>query len=57
MVIIIRAMGLRFFDTVHCPEPRRLMMSPTISSMDAVACVRQYFVDASMAYGLNFLEG
>lgn len=29
-------------------------MTPIISNIEAVACVRKYFVDASMARGLNF---
>lgn len=29
-------------------------MTPIISSIEAVACVRKYFVDASIARGLNF---
>lgn len=47
-------MGLRSFDTVHCPECSRLMMIPIIRIMEAVACVRKYFVAASMARGLYF---
>lgn len=29
-------------------------MTPIISNIEAVACVRKYFVAASMARGLNF---
>lgn len=54
VVIMIDAMGLRSFDTVHCPECSRLMMIPIIKIMEAVACVRKYFVAASMARGLYF---
>ena len=54
VVIMIDAMGLRSFDTVHCPECSRLMMIPIIRSIEAVACVRKYFVAASMARGLYF---
>lgn len=54
MVIMVGAMGLEFFNIVHCPECRRLMMMPIIRSIDAVACVRKYFVAASVARGLCF---
>lgn len=30
-------------------------MTPIISNIEAVACVRKYFVEASMARGLYFL--
>lgn len=30
------------------------MVTPIINTMEAVACVRKYFVDASTARGLNF---
>lgn len=46
--------GLGVFSTVHWPVSSRLMMIPSMRSMDAVAWVRKYFVDASMARGLNF---
>ena len=39
---------------VHWPECNRLMMTAIISSRDAVACVRKYLVEASMARGLKF---
>lgn len=48
------ATGLGMFSTVHCPVSSRLMIIPSIRSMDAVAWVRKYFVEASMARGLNF---
>lgn len=54
VVIIMDAMGFRSFETVHCPECSKLMMIPIIRSMEAVACVRKYFVAASMARGLYF---
>ena len=54
VVIMIDAMGLRSFNMVHCPECSRLMMIPIIRIMEAVACVKKYFVAASMARGLYF---
>ena len=51
---MIDAMGLRSFSTVHCPECSRLIMIPIIRIMEAVACVKKYFVAASMARGLYF---
>lgn len=54
IVIMVDAMGLVFFDIVHCPECKRLMMIPIIRSIDAVACIRKYFVAASVARGLCF---
>lgn len=54
MVIIVDAAGHKVFDTAHCPEYMRLMVMPIIRIIDAVACVRRYFVDASMARGLDF---
>ena len=54
MVITADAVGHRVFDVVHCPENMRLMVIPIIRIMDAVACVRKYFVDASMVRGLGF---
>ena len=54
VVIMIDAMGLRSFSTVHCPECSRLIMIPIIRIMEAVACVKKYFVAASMARGLYF---
>lgn len=54
IVIRVDAVELRLLRIVHCPECSRLIMIPIINSMDAVACIRKYFVDASMARGLNF---
>lgn len=54
MVITVDAIGLGIIETVQCPECSRLIIMPSIRSMDAVACVRKYFVEASMARGLNF---
>lgn len=51
--MIAEAVGLRMFVTVHWPEWRRLMMMASISSMDAVACVRKYLVEASVERGLD----
>lgn len=42
------------FRIVHCPEVVRLMIMPSIRSMDAVAWTRKYFVEASVARGLGF---
>lgn len=52
-VIIVEAVGLRMLVTVHWPEWRRLMMMASMSSMDAVACVRKYLVEASVDRGLD----
>lgn len=52
MVIRPDAIGFGIFEIVHCPENIKLMMIPIIRSIDAVACVRKYFVDASVARGL-----
>ena len=54
MVIRPDAIGLWIFEIVHCPEKIRLIMMPIIRIMDAVACARKYFVDASVARGLWF---
>lgn len=54
VVITMDAMGLRSFDTVHCSECSKLIMIPIIRSIEAVACVRKYFVAASVARGLYF---
>lgn len=51
---MVDATGLGIVETVQCPEHSRLMMMLSIRSMDAVACVRKYFVEASMARGLYF---
>lgn len=45
---------LGVFSIVHCPDSSKLVVIPNIRSIDAVAWVRKYFVDASMARGLNF---
>lgn len=52
--MIMDAVGLKIFVIVHWPEYIRLMIIAIIRSIDAVACVRKYLVDASMARGLNF---
>lgn len=52
-VIMVEAVGLKIFVTVHWPEWRRLMMMANMSSMDAVACVRKYLVEASVDRGLD----
>lgn len=52
-VMIAEAVGLRMFVTVHWPEWRRLIIIDSISSMDAVACVRKYLVEASVDRGLE----
>lgn len=52
-VIISEAVGFSILVTVHWPECRRLIIMASISSMDAVAWVRKYLVEASMARGLN----
>lgn len=52
-VIMSEAVGSMMFVTVHWPEYRRLRMMASISSIDAVAWVRKYLVEASMARGLN----
>ena len=49
------AVGLNSFVMVHWLECNRLMMTDIISNMDAVACVRKYLVEASMARGLKIL--
>lgn len=52
-VIIREAVGFSMLVTVHWPECSRLIIMASISSMDAVAWVRKYLVEASMARGLN----
>lgn len=52
-VIIVEAVGLRVLVTVHWPEWKRLIMMASISSIDAVACVRKYLVEASVERGLD----
>lgn len=53
-VIMFDEIGLGVLNIAHCPVINRLMIIPNMKSMDAVAWVRKYFVDASMARGLNF---
>lgn len=53
IVIMVDTTRLGIFENVHCPENNRLIIIP-IRSIDAVASVKKYFVDASMACGLNF---
>lgn len=47
-VMIVDASGLVMFVTVPWPECRRLVTIVSIRSIHAVACVRKYFVAASM---------
>lgn len=51
-VMIIDAVGLNSFMTVHWPEYIRLIMTASIRSMEAVACVKKYLVAASVDRGL-----
>ena len=53
-VTTVDAVGLNIFVIVHWPEYSKLMMTAIISSMDVVACVKKYLVEASMACGLKF---
>lgn len=53
-VISVDAVGLNSFVTVHWPEYIKLMMIAIMSSAEAVACVRRYLVEASVARGLGF---
>ena len=53
IVIIIDAVGLSIFMTVHCPEYSRLIMTASMSSMEAVAWVMKYLTEASVARGLG----
>lgn len=52
-VIIREAVGFSMLVTVHWPECSRLIIIASMRSMDAVAWVRKYLVEASMARGLN----
>lgn len=52
-VMMSEAVGFMMFVTVHWPEYKRFRMMASISSIDAVAWVRKYLVEASMARGLN----
>jgi hypothetical protein len=54
VVMMIDEVWLNIFVVVHCPEYRRLIITPNISSIDAVAWVRKYLVEASMDRGLKF---
>lgn len=47
-VVIKDAVGLNTFIIVHWPEYIRL------TSIDVMACVKKYLVDASLTCGLNF---
>lgn len=51
-VMTVDASGFVMFVTVHWPEYRRLVTIASMSSIDAVAWVRKYFVAASTARGL-----
>lgn len=53
-VIMMDAVGLKTFVIVHWPECMRLMMIAIMRSIDAVAWVRKYLVEASMVRGLYF---
>lgn len=53
VVIMMDTAGFEIFENIHWPE-YRLRVTPIIKSMEVVACVRKYFVDASIARGLNF---
>lgn len=52
-VIMFDVIGCGVFSTVHWPVSSRLIMIPSMRSMDAVAWARKYFVDASMVRGLK----
>lgn len=54
VVTIMDEVWLNIFVVVHCPEYRRLIITPSMSSIDAVACVRKYLVEASIDRGLKF---
>ena len=47
-------MSIPISQFIPPPECSRLMMTAIISNMDAVACVRKYLVEASIARGLKF---
>lgn len=53
-VMMVDAVGLSGFVMDHWPEYTRFMVTANIKSIDAVACVRKYLVDASMDRGLYF---
>ena len=54
--IVIRtdAVGSNNFMMVHWLECIRLIIIASISNEDAVACVRKYLAEASVARGLGF---
>lgn len=52
IVIIIDAVGLINFIIDQCPVYSRLVIAAIMRSIDAVACVRKYFVAASVDRGL-----
>lgn len=51
-VIMIDAVGLNGFMTVHWPEYIKLITTASINSIEAVACVKKYLVAASVDRGL-----
>lgn len=51
-VMIMDAVGLNSFMTVHWPEYIKLIITANIRSMEAVACVKKYLVAASVDRGL-----
>lgn len=53
-VIIMDVVELDIFITDHCPEYIRLIIMASISSIEAVAWVKKYFVAASIDRGLKF---
>lgn len=52
IVIIIDAIGLINFITDQWPVYNKLIIADSIKSIEAVACVRKYFVAASVDRGL-----
>lgn len=54
IVIRMDAVGSNSFMMVHWPECVRLMVTASMSSVDAVACVRKYLAEASVARGDGF---
>lgn len=52
-VMSVDAVGLNSFVMVHWPEYIKLIMTAIMSSAEAVACVRRYLVEASVARGLG----
>lgn len=50
-VRMVDAVGFIMFVMVHWPEYKRLMITASIRSMDAVAWVRKYLVAASVERG------